>query len=152
MEVKEPLTSEGALSSPPALAQFGAAFLACTLPKSAWTHAAHILTAAWLVARSSESEALAVMRVAIPRFNVATGGANTADSGYHETLTCFWVAKIAAFLRRRDPAESTLEKVRAAVAHFGERRDWFSDHYAFDVVRSRDARAHWIAPDLRPID
>ena len=38
------------------------------------------------------------MRDGVRRYNVATGGKNTEDSGYHETLTCFWIAVAAAFL------------------------------------------------------
>jgi hypothetical protein len=150
MEVKDALISEEALR------QFTDAWLQCTLPLPSWTHAAHILVAASLVVTRDEDGARETMRLGIPRYNVATGGANTADSGYHETLTCFWVAKISAYLRRQHAPEVTddspLERVRRAVAHFGERRDWFSDHYSFNVVKSREARAVWVPPDLRPID
>ncbi len=70
------------------LDEFISQFLAGTLPKSAWTHAAHVaVTAAWT--RENPATALDRLRAAIPRYNEATGGQNTEDSGYHETLTCF---------------------------------------------------------------
>jgi len=146
MDVKDALASEAALAS------FAEEFLSCRLPAAAWTHAAHIMVAAWYLVTLPEEEALERMRTGIPRFNLAHGGANTADAGYHETLTRFWVFKIAAFLHRRAVDEPALEKVRAAVEHFAGRRDWFADHYSFDVVKSRQARAEWMKPDLRPID
>jgi hypothetical protein len=144
MDVKTALRSEESLRA------FTSLWLACELPASAWTHEAHILTAAWFLTQHPQHEVRELMRAHIPRYNVATGGANTPDSGYHDTLTCFWVAKIAVFLRGCAGANAR-DQVEAAVAHFGARRDWFRDHYSFDVVRHREARARWIEPDLRPI-
>lgn len=145
MDVKE------ALRSPRQIDAFVALWRDGILPASAFTHQAHVLIAAWHLTHMPYEDALEAMRVGIPRFNVAAGGANTADSGYHETLTRFWVAKVAAYLKTRED-ELPLAKVRAAVEHFGIRRDWFQDHYSFDVPKSREARARWMAPDLRPID
>lgn len=119
-------------------------FLAGTLPKAAWTHAAHVaLAAAWIW--ENPATALDRLRVAIPRYNEATGGQNTADSGYHETLTCFWAARVAETI---PPGATRLAAVQAAVAQFGERRGLFREFYSFDVVASRQARREWVPPDL----
>ena len=146
MEVKD------ALGSQTALAAFVAEWRGLTLPAKAWTHGAHIMVAAWLLTQLPEAEAREAMRRTIPRYNEATGGVNTTDSGYHETLTCFWMAKLSAFFRRRPAEETAIEKVRLAVEHFGQRRDWHTEHYSFDVVKSREARARWIEPDLAPVE
>lgn len=61
-----------------------------TLPRTEWTHRAHVLAAAALVRRHGGAEALARLRLAIPRYNEATGTANTDTSGYHDTLTVFY--------------------------------------------------------------
>ena len=63
---------------------------AVTLPKPEWTHRAHVLAAAALVRRCGGADALARLRVAIPRYNEATGRANTDTGGYHDTLTVFY--------------------------------------------------------------
>ncbi|MGD9703927.1 MAG: hypothetical protein AB7Q42_21240 [Acidimicrobiia bacterium] len=61
-----------------------------TLPRAAWTHRAHVLAATALVRRHGAAEALARLRLAIPRYNEATGTPNTDTSGYHDTLTVFY--------------------------------------------------------------
>ncbi len=119
-------------------------FLAGTLPKSAWTHAAHLsVAAAWLW--ESPATALPRLRAAIPRYNEATGGQNTEDSGYHETLTCFWAQRVTEAL---PPAGGRLGAVNAVVARYGPNSGLFREYYSFDVARSRQARREWIPPDL----
>ncbi len=44
-----------------------------------------------LVRRHGGAEALARLRLAIPRYNEATGVANTDTGGYHDTITVFYV-------------------------------------------------------------
>jgi hypothetical protein len=85
------------------------------------------------------------MRSGIIRYNEAVGTANTDTSGYHETLTCFWMATIAGFLDRRS-FEGGLDAVRAAVAAFGEDRERHKRYYPFDVARDVRARKEWVAP------
>ncbi len=60
-------------------------FLVGTLPKAAWL---------W----GNSPNALDRLRSAIPRYNEATGGQNSEDVGYHETLTCFWPQRVAEAL------------------------------------------------------
>ena len=62
-----------------------------TLPKQQWTHRAHVLAAVTLVRRHGAADALARLRLAIPRYNEATGVANTDTGGYHDTITVFYV-------------------------------------------------------------
>lgn len=132
------------LTSPEIFHYFVAAWQDCTLPKEAFTHAAHVAVAAHFIAVSPE-DALAQLRSGIRRFNEAVGGANTADAGYHETLTRFWTILVA----RHVPAGATpLRAARAATAEFGHRRDLHTLYYSFDVVRSTEARRLWIPPDL----
>jgi len=127
------------------LDEFISQFLAGTLPKSAWTHAAHVaVAAAWT--RENPATALDRLRAAIPRYNEATGGQNTEDSGYHETLTCFWVERVAEAMPLT--ADSRLYAVSAVVARYSPCSGLFRDYYSFDVVRSREARRQWIPPDL----
>ena len=72
-----------------------------TLPRAEWTHRAHVLAATALVRRHGGAEALARLRLAIPRYNEATGTANTDTSGYHDTLTVFYTWAIERLVDRR---------------------------------------------------
>src|SRR5215475_3892049 len=83
------------------------AFHAATLPVAQWNHAAH-LRVAWLhLARHELDEAHLRMRVGIIRLNAAHGLVETAERGYHETLTRVWLVLVAAARRRAPGADST---------------------------------------------
>jgi hypothetical protein len=132
------------------LSNFLDAFERGNLAKSEWTHAAHVAAAAYYLHNSSVASILPLMRARISAFNLAVGGANTPTSGYHETLTHFWLLIVAEFLRQRRP-ESPLAAARQAVATFGEARTLHALYYSGDVVKDSAARLAWRAPDLLPI-
>lgn len=109
-----------------------------------WTHAARVtVAAAWIY--EEPATALDRLRAGIRRYNEACGVANSASTGYHETLTRFWADRIAGTM---DGRRSRLEAVREAVARYGEDSGLFRRYYSFDVVRSAAARREWIEPDL----
>ncbi len=78
-----------------------ARFRAGTLARDEWTHEAHL--AVVLVAcreEPSEDAVLKRMRADIKRYNDRNGIENGSRSGYHETLTCFWVRAVASFAQQ----------------------------------------------------
>ena len=130
-----------------ALKEFIGQFEQGTLPKPIWTHGAHLAVGTWYLMTLPEETAVEQVRTGIRHYNDCVGTANTQDSGYHETLTLFWLRMIGQFLRGKGNGWCKLEAVRAVVEEFGSRRDLFKKYYSFDVVASREARAGWIAPD-----
>ena len=135
------------LADDAALDAFIAAWRAGTLPKPAWTHAAHVAVCAYHAwAGVPLDTVFAAMKTGIIAYNEAVGTANTATSGYHETLTRFWAGVVVAHLETASAA-TRLDAVRSAVHAFGQARDLHAMHYRFDVVRDPTARAIWIAPD-----
>ena len=82
------------LESEAALDDFISGWRSGTLPKSSWTHGAHVAVAACLAFDHPQEEALNLTRAGIVHFNTCVGTANTEDSGYHETLTRFWSGEI----------------------------------------------------------
>jgi hypothetical protein len=129
---------------------FIAAFEDGTLPKSRWTHAAHILTGSCYVHTFGERAALDRMRARVSAYNVAVGGQNTPTSGYHETVTVLWIKILTAF-RREHPALARAPFATLAVEHFSSQKDIFSRYYDFDVVASPEARRAWQLPTLMPL-
>ena len=117
-----------------------------TLPKKQWTHGAHVGIAAYFAYDHTLVAVLRIMRLGIRHYNLASGGANTDDHGYHETLTRFWAGAVGNFVRDGRFA-SRLEAVRGALLRFGERSDYYRSFYSFDVLRDREARREWVAPD-----
>src|SRR5277367_2074932 len=121
------------LSTSEALDSFLHGFEQGKLAKSEWTHGAHVAAAAYYLFDSNFATILPLMRARISAFNLSVGGANTATSGYHETLTHFWLLIVAELLRQRRPA-SRLDAARDAVAIFGEARTLHTLYYSGDVV------------------
>ena len=118
-----------------------------TWPIGQWTHAAHLAMATCYILEGGS--ALDRLRANIPRYNVSQGDTNTEDSGYHETLTCFWYTVIRDFIATLPAGLDRLATAREVVAEFAPKRDLFRQYYDFDVVKSREARAKWIPPTAR---
>ena len=138
------------LATPEALDSFLRNFEQGALAKQEWTHAAHVAAAAYYLFDSNFETVLPLMRARISAFNLSVGGANTPTSGYHETLTHFWLLIVAELLRRRRPV-SRLEAAQHAVAIFGQARTLHTLYYSGDVVQDSEARRQWRAPDLLPL-
>jgi hypothetical protein len=117
-----------------------------TLPKKRWTHGAHVGVAAYFAFEYPADVLVRVMRLGIRHYNLASGGVNTDDHGYHETLTRFWAGEVGEFVRNGG-FSSRLSGVQGTLARFGELRDYFKTFYSFDVVADREARRDWVAPD-----
>jgi hypothetical protein len=138
------------LATPEAFDSFLRGFEDGTLPKSEWTHGAHVATAANYLFDSNFEAVLPLMRSRISAYNLAVGGANTPTSGYHETLTHFWLVIVADLLHSEHP-ESRLTAARQAVTAFGEARTLHTLYYSGDVVKDPSARQTWLEPDLLPL-
>jgi hypothetical protein len=86
-------------------------FAAGTFPKASWNHGAHVTVAACYLQMYPQPEAARRIRAGIRHYNECQGTANTADSGYHETLTLFWIAHVTHLL-----AQCGQELSRAAIS------------------------------------
>ena len=139
------------LESDANLAAFLSAFENHTLPKTAFTHAAHVTVAACYLFHSNTAAVLPKMRANIRSFNESVGGANTATAGYHETLTVLWLRLVDRLLRQQNPT-SRLHAAQQAVATFGDQRTLHTSYYSGNVVANTQARREWLEPDLQPLD
>ena len=115
-----------------------------TWPIADWHHTAHLAVCACYILDGPD--AMDRLRIRIARYNENQGGRNTPDSGYHETLTRFWVEMVSISIASLPRNLVRLEVARRIVAEFGHRRDLFREYYEFDVVGCREARAVWIPP------
>jgi len=122
-----------------------------TWPKADWTHAAHIAVASCYLIAYPLEVATDRIRLGIRHYNHCVGTRNTDHSGYHETLTVFWMAMVKAQLAQLPLKTPRLEAVRTVVEELGPRRDLFKEYYGFDVVKSVEARRAWVEPDLKKL-
>jgi hypothetical protein len=115
-----------------------------------WDHHAHLTVAAWYLSRYPEGEATERMIRGIRRHNHANGIAQTTNSGYHETITLFWLVVIRTSLAaihrgwtlaaRIDQVVNRLAGDKALIFEFYDRERLFSD----------EARARWMPPHRYP--
>lgn len=125
-----------------------AAFESRTLPADAWSHRAH-LRVAWLHARQyALDEAHLRLRVGIIRLNLAHGLVETAERGYHETLTRVWLALVAGLAACADDTDSDafVGRNASALEKAAPLR-----HYSRERLLSLEARAVFLAPDVTPL-
>ena len=62
-----------------------------TLPFTEWNHRAHLIVGLWHNMNYNFDHALELVKSKIKEYNISVGTPNTDDSGYHETLTIFWM-------------------------------------------------------------
>jgi protein O-GlcNAc transferase len=122
-----------------------------SLPKAHWTHEAHLRVGLWHALHHPDETALTLVRDRIRAYNEATGVANTATSGYHETITCFYMKLIRGFLNSVDSRIPVDLLAARLIAEWGA-HDLPMRHYSRDRLFSPQARFTWVPPDLQPLE
>ncbi|HEY2775085.1 MAG TPA: hypothetical protein VGK20_13650 [Candidatus Binatia bacterium] len=130
--------------------EIAAAFVALTLPKTCWTHHAHLRVGLWHVAHHGADEALALLRARIRALNESHGVANTETGGYHESITRFYVWRIATFLASADRARGLDELAADLIERFGA-KDLPLQYWSRERLMSVPARLGWVEPDVTPL-
>ncbi len=121
------------------------------LPKSEWTHEAHLAVGIWYSHRLPEDEALETVRNLIIKHNESVGTPNTDHEGYHETITRFWLLMARRFLAKY--SFSTFSKAINAFISWDFSKNNFPLHYySEDLLFSVEARKNWVEPDILPLE
>lgn len=119
-----------------------------TLPKTEWTHAAHIAAGVWFIA-SSHHDAERDMPNAIRRYNEAVGTRNTDFEGYHHTITLASL-RMTKYLLDAWPNEPSLFEATNRIIDAGmAKSNWILDYWSKEVLFSVEARRGWVEPDLK---
>jgi len=134
------------------LASIAARFEEGSLCRSQWHHRTHLVVAVWYLSHLEEAEARQRICQGIWHYNQCQGIPNTPDSGYHETLTLFWVGVIRLFLETAEPDWSKVDLVNQLLARYGHKKDFWRDFYSFDLLKSPEARRTWIEPDRKSLN
>ena len=124
-------------------------FEAATLPDWAWTHEAHLICALSVLSRFGIDNAPKEMRQRIMRYNEAVGKINSDTSGYHETVTVFWLKAVWDYLSVEGKVafnQEALDKLLSSIDLAN--RNLFLKVYSKERVLSMEARKQYVAPDL----
>ncbi len=122
----------------------------CTLPRSEWTHAAHLTVALWHLLQYDWAEAVERVRHGIKLYNAANGVATTRESGYHETITLFWLRRVRSFLEEGRNEGCSLAPLANRLVE-GADRNLPLEYYSRELLFSWEARLSWAEPDLKPL-
>jgi hypothetical protein len=126
-------------------------FNSLELPKEAWTHHAHILVAFWHVWRYDESDSLMKVRRAIRAHNDAVGTINSENSGYHETLTVFWL-KVVRYFFSLKTSWPLIDAINSFIEAGHADKNLPLQFYSNELLFSKDARLDWVDPDKLPLN
>jgi hypothetical protein len=127
------------------------AFQTCTLPRCQWTHQAHLIVALWYLMHYSELEATNYIRNGIKQYNHAIGIKTTKDSGYHETLTLFWIEIVRRYLSVATANGSFVDIANGLLDSCGNPHLPL-EYYSRESLMSWDARKSWVEPDLKSLN
>ncbi len=112
-----------------------------------WSHSARLTLCTWYLMRQPR-QAARLLREGIRSMYRAGGVVSTPKSGYHETLTLFWIAKVRALLEVCEGDE--LLVINAIVSGLAS-EDLVLHHYSAERLMSAEARTRWREADLRPL-
>jgi hypothetical protein len=125
-------------------------FLDRSLDKTLWTHHAHIITAIWHLIKYDKEDALCRLRSGIISYNLAVGGKNDGQNGYHETMTIFWWDVINQYLTK-NPGDSYHITCNKFLATPMTDKTFPFQFYSKENILSPVARSRYVPPDLKEI-
>lgn len=123
-------------------------FHRAAIARQCWDHRSHLAAAAWTALRCGDEDPLAAIRAAILRYNTGQGIVTTETSGYHETVTAFWMGRVVALLAARPAGDSELAFVNRVLAELGDGAQIFR-HWSRERLFSPEARRTWVPPDVK---
>ena len=122
--------------------------MACTLPKSKWTHAAHWATTLWILMENPKVLPERDLPGLIRAYNESVGGENTDTAGYHETITQASIRAARGFLREREGlGEPLFARCNALMETELGDPEWLLEFWNKETLFSVEARRRWIEPD-----
>jgi hypothetical protein len=134
-----------------AIERIGEGLLARTLPRSDWTHEAHLAATAWLVLMRPELDLDSELPGIIRSYNASVGAVNDDTQGYHDTITRVFLHGVRLFLAEAGAVERLHPVVNNLLLSPVGQRDWPLRFYSPGHLFSPAARREFARPDLRDL-
>ncbi len=122
------------------------AFETCELNPAEFKHYQHLAVALWYVRSFPYEEASEKMRQGIQRLAAAYG-----KTGYHETITIFWLKIVRNFRADGSTDKPLFETANKLADKYGN-KNLIADYYSEARLTSVEARHGWIEPDLKEFE
>jgi hypothetical protein len=121
-------------------------FERCHLPLDSFNHREHLAVALFYLTQMPVQGAVHQFRAAILSFIQ-----HYNETGYNETITMFWLNLIARFLMKSAPTRAFTNMLDELLETYGDSHLIYT-YYSRDHLMSDEAKAVWLAPDLKPFD
>lgn len=121
------------------------------LPRSQWTHRAHLVVGLWTLTHYPLAEATELIRTGIQAYNAAHGVQVSATTGYHETFTRFYIWAIHRSIGQTDLSLPIGDVIEALVCAVGD-KDFPFRYYSRERLLGWEARLGWVEPDLKALE
>ncbi len=131
--------------------EFVAAFESCALPLEKWNHRGHLTVALWYLSHHDQATATSLIRQNILRYIAAHSIVTTKKSGYHETITLFFMRVLSRHLTEVEACESIVGLTNKLLETYGD-KNLPLQYYSKQRLMSVEARTTWVEPDLKPLD
>lgn len=123
------------------------AFEACEITPNEFKHCAHIAVALSYIKEMPLEDAIKKMRFSLTNF---LQHHNVSPDVYNETLTVFWIKLLDHLADTQYSSPNLYECINSIVkSRYASKRP-IEAHYSETTIKSKDAREHWVAPDLLP--
>lgn len=127
------------------ISQTVALFESAAISRDKWHHAEHLIIALHYVLLHDETTAAEKMRSGIFALLESFGIDLDKEMPYHETLTVFWIKKVAAFVKENAelPMPEMADKMISALD-----KDLPLRYYSRELLFSDAARRRFVSADL----
>ena len=129
--------------------RIGEGLLERRLPRSNWTHEAHLAATTYLLLRRHDVDLDRELPDIIRRYNESVGGVNSDTEGYHETITRTYLHGVRLFLGEADNGDPLYELVNELLLSPMGKRDWPLRFYSRERLFSVETRRNFLAPEGR---
>jgi hypothetical protein len=120
-------------------------FESCEIHPADFRHYQHLTVALWYVRQFPYATASEKIRTGIQRLAAAYG-----KTGYHETITRFWLVMVRDFAAAVEQDEAICDLANRMVTSY-ENKDLIKEYYSEELVDSSEAKAGWVEPDLKSL-
>jgi len=117
------------------------------LPKEKWTHQSHLIAAVWYLMKYPQNKVFNILSENIIEYNKSVGTPNSNTSGYHETITWFWLNEVQKFLDKKK-YKSIANACKNIINSNLVNRQYPLTFYSEQLLFSSEARKKLLMPDL----
>jgi len=120
-------------------------FESCEINPADFRHYQHLTVALWYIKEFPYDIASDKLRAGIRKLAAAYG-----KTGYHETITLFWLMVVREFVSKASTTESICKLANRLMTSCTG-KDLVNEYYSKELIASPEAKHRWVEPDLKPL-